>query len=231
MGIAYVQGVSDNAAPSVSPTVLSMPGNCTFGNTIIVIQIHSYLGCPPSVTDSQGNTYTSQGTHPTPSANDYLWIFTAPVGSTAANTITITSSCGTAKTTFALEYSGVDANPYDQENVASSTTTSATSGSVTTSTANQLILGVFRDPVAYTFTSTGGATTRLTNNQNNIVQDQILAAPGTIASTATSSGGSPSYPNYGFVATFKETPAAGGDSTMINIPSIRVLYPKQVLVF
>lgn len=215
---AYVQGVAfaDDVA---SPNVAAMPGPVTVGNTIIVIANHSYEGCPPSVTDSLGNTYTPKGDHRSGGSGHSVWCFTAPITNDGTPTITITYACGSSRSAFALEYSGLQADPFDQQNAKSNAEVTSETGSVNTTTDGQLILSHFKGVVVPTWTSDGGATTRLiTANRNDIIQDQLQTSAGAIEASATASSFYSAL--YGYIFTFKATVTAAGQPKIKRIATI-----------
>lgn len=138
----FVQGVDGQGVFNTGQT-FAMPGNSTSGNTICVIMEHSYLGCPPSITDTLGNTYTSKGANPSPVAGRFLFVFTAPVTSTGANTLTITFSCGNSFAFFAAEVSGLVTDPFDDEATLDDTTTAYGPGNLTPTQNNDFIMALW----------------------------------------------------------------------------------------
>jgi hypothetical protein len=126
-----------------SPTKdIVLPSNTVAGRQIVVLLYHSYLGCPVTLTDSQGNTYTQHSANPTGNTG-YLYVFTAVAGQSAACTITAAFSCGNIRQYFAAEVSGLDTSSiFDVEAVALDTGTPYGVG-VTTTTDGALVMTMF----------------------------------------------------------------------------------------
>ena len=116
-------------------------------------------------------------------------------GATAGgNTVTVTFSAAQPYVDLRIsEYGGLrPANPVDLTSSSSGTSNSATSGTVTTTSANELLFGAGMT-TGYFTGATGGFTTRIiTNPDADIVQDRIVSATGSYAATA-SLGGSASW--------------------------------------
>lgn len=187
-GPVPVQGVANASQSQTYPLNMVMPGNVTAGNRILVFIKHSYAGTPPSVTDSQGNTYTKHVNGIKGTGNfQYFYVFSAPVGATGACTLTIDSLVhgGTMYVGFALEVSGANGG-FDAAADAQSTSSPFSTGPITTTAAGDLIISIF----AYgggTITPSGGATQRLVMG-SSMLQTQIQASAGAISGAATGTG-------------------------------------------
>jgi hypothetical protein len=138
----FVQSKSDFGTFTTSPIAVAFDSNVTSGNRIIVMVTHSYLGCSPTVTDSQSNTYSSKGAQPS-SAVGFFHIFTATAGSTGANTVTITFACGTVRQYYIVEASGLIADCYEAQATQSDASSPYGAGTVTTTVNNSLILSMW----------------------------------------------------------------------------------------
>jgi hypothetical protein len=138
-------GTRDDAVSSPAP--LAFGSNVTSGNRIIVVLIHTYLGTPPTISDTLGNTYTVRGSHPDIAVNKFLWIFDTVSGSSGANTVTATYGAGSSYALAILEVSG-STTGYDTTagmNSATSTSSPKSTGSITPSADGALVVGIFKE--------------------------------------------------------------------------------------
>lgn len=212
MAAAYAQHKTFDQNLSDGGTIV-LPGNTVSGNTIIVMLKWSYNGCPPSITDSQGNTYTAKILGTLPGGNDSIWLFTAPVGSSAANTLTLHAGCGQVDSGgVAVEVSGLASNPYDVSNTKSNSTSPADAGSVTPSTDGQYILALF---IRGTDMGTTAARSGFTKREQwlgggNAFEDFVQGTAGAISPDMDIGNISAGYPVRGYTATFKASVVAGG---------------------
>jgi hypothetical protein len=214
--VSHVQSTISSAYPSNNSS-FSFSNDLTAGNTIIVGILWSYPGCPPSITDTLGNTYTQGGSEVQAGGSGYyMYWFYAPVVSSGPNTVFVSAACGTSQIAFASEYSGLSSSPFDSNNSQLNTTTSCLGGNLTTTKNGELILGVFMNS---SFTAGSGFTQRVINNVNAIMEDQVQTTAGSINPNAgcNSSSGNPSY---GFSAAFKPMSVSGtgptGSITIVN---------------
>ncbi len=182
-------------APQQTVTV-SYPAVQSLGNTnVVAVGWNDATSTITSVADSAGNTYQvaapiARGTGLSQAIYIASNIKAAGAG---ANTVTVTFS-GSVR--FAdirvVEYSGLSAtNPVDRSSTSAGNSATATSGPVTTTSANELIFGAGMTNGSFS-TSTGGFTTRIiTTPDADIVGDLAVTATGTYAYTA--SLGSPDF--------------------------------------
>ena len=85
----------------------------------------------------------------------------------------------------ALEYSGLDpVNPFDVGTSASGNSTSANSGTVTTTSANELIFGAGITGGLFSAAGTG-YTNRIITYDGDIAEDRIVTTAGSYSATAT----------------------------------------------
>lgn len=210
--MSYVQHIFGLRGASAGATLV-MPGNTVAGNTVILFSQWSYDGTAPTYSDSQGNTYTARGAQPKPAQNDRgkFHIHTAPVGSSAACTITLAGT-GLCRWAVAVEVSGLVASPYDKQSVNSNGANDCTAGSITPATNGQYIMAVFwRDMGATSFAPGAGWTERAefgSSAPNGCLIDQVQATAAAINATVTAGSVNTSYYVNGFVASFEK--AAGG---------------------
>lgn len=187
--IVYIQGTSETAATGTAVNV-TYPSAQKAGDLNVVLM--AWVGSTPSVqsvTDSNGNTYVAAGGPTRDSSVGAQQIYYAKnIAGAAANTNTVTITFSAAITDSDIrivEYSGIDpVNAYDGGVGASGTGTSPTSGPLTTTNANDLLVaGNF---IAGETTAPGaGFTQRLINNYGEIVEDKVVTAVGAYSATAT----------------------------------------------
>jgi hypothetical protein len=106
--------------------------------------------------------------------------------SSGANTVTVTFN-GSARypDIRILEYSGLDTtNPLDGKAAASGSGTSASSGALTTTNANDLIIGANVVQTGTTGAGTGFTMRLITNPDSDIVEDRLVTVIGTYSATA-----------------------------------------------
>jgi hypothetical protein len=142
-----------------------------------------------SVKDSKGNTYTL-AMLPIKNAPLQQSIYYAKNIVGGSNTVTVKFSQAAAYPDVRiLEYSGLDpTSPLDVTAAAPGSGPSASSGSATTTSANELIFGA--GTTAHHFTAAGsGFKQRVINIYGNIAEDQVVSSIGSNAATATNSAG------------------------------------------
>jgi hypothetical protein len=159
--------------------------NLTTGNLMVVAVLHSYNGCPPSISsDTLGSTFTKRvdnvavGTR-----RAHIW--TAPIPSGGANTLTFSMSCGSNSLTAIYELSGHDTTtPFGGSNSSTNTANPVLSGSITP-TVNGSFLA------AMMFTASGGSFTPMSgwderyDSGGLFAQDDIQTTAATINPEAT----------------------------------------------
>jgi hypothetical protein len=141
-----------------------------------------------SVTDSRGNTYTlavgvTRGTAISQSIYYARNIASSLAGS---NTITVVfSGAVTLPDVRVAEYAGLDrTSPLDVTVAAAGTGTTADSGSIATTNANDILVGASYANVATTGPGAGFTTRILSAIDANILEDQIVTATGSNHATA-----------------------------------------------
>jgi hypothetical protein len=128
-----------------------------------------------------------------PTANTGLQqaIYYAKNIAAGSNTVTVKFNQAAAYPDVRIaEYSGLDpTSPLDVTAAGTGNGTSASSGSATTTSANELIFGS-GTTTGTTFTAAGsGFTTRVVNIYGNMAEDKTVSSTGSNAATATNSGG------------------------------------------
>jgi Putative Ig domain len=182
------KGGVGNYARSVTVT---FPNATTTGNELIVAVTDYYPseGVPFAISDSKGNTWKTAIDYVN-SAHIIVFYAENIVGG-AGHTVTVTASGSTYYSVTGMEYAGLAAsNSLDVTAVNRGTGASYTSGAATIASPNELLLGVHHVWGGGTsFTpSAGWSTVGLqVSGDEAQVQDQVVAAPGSYASTGTES--------------------------------------------
>lgn len=183
---------------------LAFDVNVVAGNTVVILGHHSYSDCKPSITDSQGNTYSARGLRPS-SANKPFEVFTAPIGSSGALTITVHMACGYFMSIAMAEVAGLIADPYDVQNLNEGNTTSPVdAGSITPTQSGVYIAVLFERPISCTYTERSGFTMRAQNGYHGY-EDIIQSTAAAIVPDADASAVDVTYPVWGATAAFKMT--------------------------
>lgn len=206
MAYAFVReltGQANAGAPaSVSATVPA--AGCAIGNMVVVGVCVGDSVTQPTISDTKGNTWHLCGAaavngsaRPT-----HTWMFYSvlTVALVSGNTVTATLSGSPAGAAIvADEFSGTSANTtVDQTAQASGTSTSPSSGSKTTTQANELLIGIIGDkcnttpPITFSAGSGWTGKTQVaagTNAISCVLEYQIVSATGSYAATGTLGGG------------------------------------------
>ena len=172
MAIVEVGGGTQRAtAPGGSDDrTLAFPGNVGSGNLLIVAGAGFKSGgvAAPGVTDTLGTSYTVLSA--VPFTNGRIFIAYGVSPSAGANTVTI-DWAGAVGNSFSInEYSGQHATPLDVDGGSSTGTSTTPADSLTTLSADDLLIGV----VAHDGTSTitpGTDYTQIGEEEDNTLQD------------------------------------------------------------
>jgi MSHA biogenesis protein MshQ len=229
--IAFVQssGLFGNPAGTTA-TSAAFAANPKVGDTIVVLLWTWTQNTAPAtaVTDSAGNTYTSNALALILQGNWYesAQVFSAPVTNTGANltlTINMPGNDGASQSrAVALEYSGVGA--VDQTNAVTGTSAVATVATpMATSFANELVVSAFGvDNPAANFSSisaSAGYTIRAFEYQNagdtaGAGADQIVNTTGVQSNTWTVNPALSGWPAV--IATFSPAGSTTPDHFAVN---------------
>jgi len=207
--VAYVQGASLTSYAQLSATVTY--SSAQQAGDLNIVQIAKYNTTSwnsLSVTDSVGNYYYPAGD--TGNAN-FLVFFAANIlpAAPGANTVTVTfSNCNPCPSVRSsninpnlkftpqlivniAEYSGIATNAVDVTVAASGTGATVSSGPVSTTNANDLLVGAYFS-TNYPGTATPGAgyTARGGSGGEAFIEDMTVASLGSYSATALSSGAS-----------------------------------------
>jgi len=187
--IGYVQGTSNTAdsGTSISTTYYSAQGAGDLN--VVVVDWADSTSTVGSLTDSQGNTYVAVVGPTRSSGNDSQQMFYAKniaSASAGANTVTVTYSTTVAYPEIRIvEYSGIStSNPLDVDIGASGTGLTMSSGSITTTNANDLLVAA---NAIYSETAAPGTgyTQRVESAFTEIIEDETVSATGSYSATAT----------------------------------------------
>ncbi len=188
-GITYVQGKSATQT-SASSVAVTYPGAQTAANlNVVAVMWGDTTRTVSSVTDSKGNTY-ALAVGPTKGTGLSSAIYYAPNIAGGNNTVTVKFN-GTASfpNVNVLEYSGLDpANPFDVSAAAVGSGTPGNSGSGTTKSSQELIVGLGNPSTVFTGPGTG-FTNRMINAFGGISEDRIVNSTGSYNATAVLTSG------------------------------------------
>ncbi len=217
--IAYVQGTYQNP-DSGNPVAVTYASAQSAGDlNVVVVGWNDSTSTVSSISDSKGNSYVSAVGPTTNAGNATQTLYYAKnIASAAAgsNTVTVTFSGTVAYPSVRiLEYSGLDtSNPLDVGVGASGTGTTQNSGSLTTTTANDVL--VASNYVDDSTTASGsGYTQRFITSGGELVEDQIVASTSTYSATSTQSGADWWVMQ---LAAFRAASTGGGDTTPPTAP-------------
>ncbi len=189
----FVQVAAATPQTNQSTVALAYPQAQVAGDTnIIAVGWNDAVSNVMSVTDSVGNVY--QLAAPTARGNglSQAIYYAANVNAAAAgsNTVTVTYSGAVPYADVRITaYRGLDlTSPFDGAASASGSASSATSGSVTTRWATELVFGAGMTSGAFTSSPAGFTTRIITNPDQDIVNDRVVTTLGTYAASATQSG-------------------------------------------
>lgn len=209
--VSLVQHNSIDAG-AASSSSLAFNANNTAGNWTAVCIRAGNSGQVISVSDSNGNAYRQAvqfNVSADSPAGDTLGIFYAENVAAGPNTVTV-SITTTATLRFAiLEYSGVaSSNSLDQTAASQGTSASPNSGTATTTSNGDLLLGAILSGDAVNFTAGSGYTIEETvpgpSNAKLIVEDENQTTLGATSASATLNA---STAWGAALATFKSAPS------------------------
>jgi RHS repeat-associated protein len=188
--ISFVQ-VKSAAATSGSSIAVAYTNAQAAGNlNVVAVMWGDTTSTVSSVTDSRGNTY-ALAVGPTRVTGLSSSIYYAKNIAAGSNTVTVTfNQTAGFPNVNVLEYSGLSTtSPLDVTAGATGTGTTANSGSATTTSANELIVGM-GNPTGSGFTAAGsGFTSRIINSFGGISEDKIVTSTGSYNATATLNSG------------------------------------------
>jgi len=192
--IAFVQVNSAVPTSTATVAVTFTKAQVAGDLNVVIVGWNDTTATVKSVVDLNGNMYVlAAGPVTVPGALTQSVYYAKNIVAAAAgaNKVTVTfSTSATYPDVRILEYSGLDANnPLDGGTGATGTATATDSGALTTTNANDLLLGA--NIVATSTASPGpGFTQRIeTNPDGDIAEDRVVTAIGLYHATATLSAG------------------------------------------
>ncbi|HXJ06004.1 MAG TPA: IPT/TIG domain-containing protein [Candidatus Acidoferrum sp.] len=184
--IAFVQASSATPQTPQSTVTLAYPTAQTLGNlNVVIVGWNDSTTTVSSVADGNGNLYALAVGPTVQSSTASQAIYYAKNIAAGANTVTITFNTAARFPDIRIvEYSGLDTvNPLDVSVAAQGNTATSNSGAVTTTNANDLLVGA--NLVQSSTTGPGsGFTSRLITPDGDILEDRIVTATGSLNATA-----------------------------------------------
>jgi len=232
--IVFIQANSASPQATQTPVTVTYTGAQTAGNlNVVIVSWNDSTATISSVTDSIGNTYAVAAAPVVQSATASQAIYygkNIAAAAAGANTVTVTFNVAARHPDIRIaEYSGVDPlNPLDASVGAQGNTATSDSGPVSTTNANDILIGA--NVVQATSTGPGtGYSSRGITVDGDILEDQVVSVTGSYSATATldkvqlwimqmaafraaTSGGSPA-PN---IASLNPTTGPAGTSVTIT---------------
>ena len=197
--ITFVQAAQSLNSTSGSSVSVTMSNNVAGDFLVVACREGLNQTATLSMTDTAGNTYTlvnSSGSGGSGNRKSALF-YAANINSAASNTISCNFAPSVSGTVgiVALEFAGVATSSPTDGNVTSSNSaslaTSLSSGNLTTTNANDLLIYEVNASVAETTYTAGTGYTIPTNGSNGrqAVQYQIVSATGTYSTSVTWNAG------------------------------------------
>ena len=193
--LAFVQVAAATPQTNQSAVPVTYANAQTVGDTnILIIGWNNATSNITSVTDSAGNVYqlavpTARGSG---LSQAIYYAKNIKASSAGANTVTVTFDSATPYVDIrALEYGGLDlVNPFDVGASASGTSATATSPSVTTTAAKELIIGAGITLGTFSGAGTNFTSRIITTPDGDIAEDRIVTATGSYSAAAPLGGSS-----------------------------------------
>jgi fibronectin type 3 domain-containing protein len=191
--IAFVQVNSAVPATGATVGVAYTKAQVAGDLNVVIVGWNDTTATVKSVVDTKGNTYLLATGPVTVSGSLTQSIYYAKniAGATAgANTVTVTfSTTATYPDIRILEYSGLDTNsPFDGGMGATGTATTTDSGGLTTTNANDLLVGANIVLTSTSAAGTGFTSRVITYPDGDIAEDEVVSAVGTYHATTKLNG-------------------------------------------
>ena len=219
--INFVQVAAATPQVPESTVTVAYPLSQTPGDlNIVVVGWNDTAATVQSVKDSAGNSYSlAAGLTSGTAIRQAIYYAKNILG--GINEVTVVFSPAAAYPDIRiLEYSGLDASsPLDVSSGASGNSATASSGAVSTTAANELILGADTVFTGDKTPGTGFTTRIITAPDSNIAEDRIVSATGSYSAGATLTSSGPWVMQ---MATFK---AATGTGALA--PTITSVFPSS----
>src|ERR1700722_3193408 len=177
--------LTSGASEAITFTAAQTAGNLN----VVAVRWGDTTSAVSSVTDSKGNIY-ALAVGPTKASGLTSAIYYAKNIASGSNTVTVKfNQTASYPNVNVLEYRGLDtANPLDVRAAATGSGTTANSGSATTTSANELIVGA-GNPTTVFKSPGSGFTSRVINAFGGISEDKIVSSTGNYNATATLTSG------------------------------------------
>jgi len=191
--ISYVQGAY--AVPQTPQSVVSVSftGAQTAGDlNVVAIGWSDSTSQVVSVTDARGNAYApALATTAQAGVQSHVIYYAQNIVAAATNTVTVTfNTAVTYPDVRIAEYRGIRTlAALDAVNGTSGIGTTSTSGPVTTTTADTLLVAANVVQSATTSAGTGFTARMITSPNGSILEDRIVTTAGSYSATAPTSGG------------------------------------------
>ncbi|HKR38028.1 MAG TPA: fibronectin type III domain-containing protein, partial [Steroidobacteraceae bacterium] len=188
--LSFVQGASAIPQAPVSSVNAAFPGNQIGGRlNVVAIGWFNTTSQITSVTDTAGNTYVlAAGPTTQAQAGRHAIYYAAGINASGANnrvTVTFNNAVPFPDLRIA-EYAGVDpSDPLDSGVEASGTGATSSSGALTTTSPNALLVAANYVTTATNAPGSGFTTRMITNPNGSILEDRIVSAAGSYTATAS----------------------------------------------
>ena len=188
--ITFVQqNSSDPQAPQTSVTVPYTLAQTAGNLNVVIVGWNDSTATVSSVSDTSGNLYSPALIPTVQSGTASLVIYYAKnIASSAAgaNSVTVTfASAANFPDIRIAEYSGLDpANPLDVAVGAQGSSATSSSGAVTTTNANDLLVGANLVQTLTTGPGSGYTNRVITNPDGDILEDRVVTTIGSYTATA-----------------------------------------------
>jgi hypothetical protein len=188
-GPTFVQVKSATLTSGASEAITFTAAQTSGNLNVVAVMWGDTTSTVSSVTDSKGNIY-ALAVGPTKASGLTSAIYYAKNIASGSNTVTVKfNQTASYPNVNVLEYSGLDtANPLDVRAAATGSGTTANSGSATTTSANELIVGA-GNPTSVFKSPGSGFTSRVINAFGGISEDKVVSSTGSYNATATLSSG------------------------------------------
>ena len=187
-GIRFVQVASTTPQSSTATASVSYPGTQSAGDlNVVVVGWNDTTSSVLSVTDSAGNSYALAAASIKGTALTQSIYYAKNIIGASSNTVTVTFNQAASKPDVRiLEYSGVSSsNPLDVATGTSGNSNIADSGSVTTTAADELIIGANTITSNTTVDAGSPFTPRvITSSDSDVAEDRVVNVPGSYDSWA-----------------------------------------------
>lgn len=218
---AHVQSRAATGGGAGTTQALAFTTNVTAGSLIVVCaHTNNTARAISSIADSLGGSYGAAGATQTRASHGAGDIWFAKNSAAGANTVTVTfngSLSGVSTYVCIAEYSGIDTtSPADGFAAANGSSTTPSSGNVTTTAADSLVVGFCY--AGGTASASGGFTSRQTVN-GDLFEDIDKAVAGTVAAVCTQA---PTQVWIMMGAGFKQAAGGGGGVTVEKLTALGV---------